>query len=147
MKVILRQDYEHLGKAGAIVTVKNGYARNFLIPQGIALIASDKSIRRLDEEQKQLTSKQERDKKNAEKFAEELTKVSITASVQVGEEERVFGSVTSQDIADLLKEKGYEIDRKKILLDEPIKSLGIYDVKIKLHTEVETTIKVWVVKK
>lgn len=147
MKVILRQDFEQLGTIGEIVEVKAGYGRNFLIPKGIAMLATDKNLNLLKEEQKQLTIKKDRDKIKSEKLAEELAKVSCTASVQVGEEDRVFGSVTSQDIADLLNEKGFDIDRKKILLEEPIKALGIYDVPIKLHSEVETKIKVWVVKK
>ncbi len=147
MKVILRKDYDNLGKIGDLVDVKRGYARNFLVPKGIALTANDRNLHRLEEERKQVVVKKDRDKINAEKLVAELSKVSCTASVQVGEEDRVFGSVTSQDIADLLKEKGHVIDRKKIILEEPIKALGIYDVAIKLHTEVEAKIKVWVVKK
>lgn len=146
MKVILRKDFEQLGKVGEIVDVKRGYARNYLIPKEIAFIADDKNLRRIEEEQKQYALRIDREKNNAEKLAEELSKVSCTASVQVGEEDRVFGSVTSQDIATLLKEKGYEIDRRKILLEEPIKALGIYDIPIKLHTEVEVKIKLWVIK-
>ena len=147
MKVILRKDVERLGKTGDIVDVKRGYARNYLIPKEFALSASDKNLHRLEEEVKQLAVKKDRDKFHAQKLAEELEKVSCTASVQVGEEDRVFGSVTSQDISVLLKEQGHDIDRKKIILDEPIKALGIYDVPIKLHQEVEAKIKVWVVKK
>ena len=146
MKVILRKDNEPLGKTGDIIEVKRGYARNYLIPKGIALLANEKNLRRLEEDQKRMSFKKDRDKVNAEKLAAELAKVSCTASVQVGEENRVFGSVTSQDIAALLKEKGHDIDRRKIILDEPIKALGIYDVPIKLHAEVEAKIKVWVVK-
>jgi large subunit ribosomal protein L9 len=147
MKVILRQDFEQLGKTGEIVEVKRGHARNFLIPKGIALSANEKNLRILEEEQKRLTIKKDRDKIKSEKLAVQLAKVSCTASVQVGEEDRVFGSVTSQDISNLLKEKGYDIDRRKIILDEPIKALGIYDIPIKLHPEVDLKVKVWVVKK
>jgi len=146
MKIILRKDFEGLGKAGDIVTVKDGYARNFLIPQGIALKADTAAVKQLESEKKMEEMKISRSKKAAEQLAEELAKVSCTATVTVGEEDKVFGSVTTQQIADLLKEKGYEIDRKKIRLDEPIKALGIYDVPIKLHPEVETKIKLWVVK-
>ena len=146
MKIILRKDFNKLGKTGDVIEVKRGYARNFLIPKGIALSANEKNLHRLEEEQKQLVFKRDRDKYNAEKLAEELTKVSCTSSVQVGDEDRVFGSVTSQDIAALLKEKGHEIDRKKIILEEPIKALGIYDIPIKLHPDVEVKIKLWVVK-
>ncbi len=146
MKVILRKDFEQLGQVGDVVNVKRGYARNYLIPQGIAFVADDKNLKRLQEEQKQIAIKRDRERVIAEKMAEELSKVSCTASVQVGEEDRVFGSVTAQDIADLLKEKGVEIDKRKIILPEPIKALGIYDVAIKLHADVQATIKLWVIK-
>ena len=146
MKLILRKDFETLGQVGDLVDVKPGYARNYLIPQGIAFIADKKNMRRLEEEQKRMAAKKDKEKVAAEKLAEELAKVSCTAAVTVGEEDRVFGSVTNQDIADLLKEKGFDIDKKKILLDEPIKALGIYDISIKLYTEVEATIKLWVIK-
>ncbi len=146
MKVILRKDFESLGKVGDVVTVKDGYARNFLIPQGIALKADKSNIKRLEAETKHQELKQTRDKKAAEKLAEELNKISCTATVNVGEEDKVFGAVTSQHISDLLKDKGFEVDRKKIVLEEPIKALGIYTIPIKLHSEVEAKIKLWVVK-
>lgn len=146
MKVILKKDFESIGKIGDIAEVKDGFARNYLIPKGIALKADSKNIRLLESEQKQTQLKLSKDKKSAEKLAAKLGTVSCTAAVTVGEEDRVFGSVTTQDISDLLKDKGFEIDRKKILLDEPIKALGIYDITIKLHSEVETKIKLWVVK-
>lgn len=146
MKVILKKDYESIGNAGDIVEVKAGYARNFLIPQGIALEADKKNIRLLEVERRQMELKLNKDRKTAEKLSEELNKISCTATVQVGEEDRLFGVVTTQIIADLLKDKGFDIDRKKILLDEPIKALGIYTIPIKLHTDVEAKIKLWVVK-
>jgi large subunit ribosomal protein L9 len=146
MKIILRQDYEALGKAGEVLTVKDGYARNFLIPKRIAVLANQKNIRILEEESKTLERQQNKDKRQAENIVGELEKISITATVSVGEEDRVFGSVTTQTIADLLKEKGYDIDKKKIHLDEPIKALGIYTVPLKLHQDVEANIRVWVVK-
>ncbi|NOZ60653.1 MAG: 50S ribosomal protein L9 [Calditrichaeota bacterium] len=146
MKIILRKDFEDLGKAGDVVTVKSGYARNFLIPQGIALKADSAAVKQLASEKKMEELKVTRSKKAAQQLAEELEKVSCTATVTVGEEDKVFGSVTTQQISDLLKEKGYEVDRKKIKLEEPIKALGIYDVPIKLHPEVEIKIKLWVVK-
>jgi len=147
MKVILREDNDKLGKVGEIVDVKRGYAINYLIPQGLALVANDKNLSVLREEQKHKRQKLDKDLHDAEKLKEELEKVSCTASVQVGEEDKVFGSVTSQDIANLLAEKGFELDKRKISLDEPIKALGIYDVPIKLHHNVEAIIKLWVVKK
>ncbi len=146
MKVILRTDQENLGKAGEIVDVKNGYARNYLIPKGIVLKADKGNIQKLEAEKRQKELQLNKDRKAAELLAEELSKVSCTATMNVGEEDKVFGSVTTQTISDLLKEKGYDIEKRKILLEEPIKALGIYSVPIKLHPEVETKIKVWVVK-
>jgi len=146
MKVILRKDFESVGKAGEIVDVKDGYARNYLIPKGIALKANKKNIKLLEAEQHQMQWKLNKDKKSAEKLAEKLNSISCTATVAVGEEDKVFGSVTTQVLSDLLKDKGFDVDRKRILLDEPIKALGIYTIPIKLHTEVEAKIKLWVVK-
>ncbi len=146
MKVILRQDYESLGKSGEVITVKSGYARNFLIPKGIAVLANSRNIKIFEEERKLMDHRQNKDRRNAEALSKELEKVSLTATVTVGEEDKVFGSVTTQTISDLLKEKGYNIDKKKIQLDEPIKALGIYTVPLKLHTDVEGKIRVWVVK-
>ena len=146
MKIILRQDFDGLGAMGEIVTVKDGYARNFLLPRGIAVPANPKNIRSLEEEQKVMQRKQDKDQRLAETLSKDLEKVSLTAPVSVGEEDRVFGSVTAQTISDLLKEKGYEIDKRKILLDEPIKALGIYTISVKLHTDVEAKVRVWVVK-
>jgi len=146
MKVILRKDLETLGNAGDVVVVKDGYARNFLIPKGFALKADKKNIQLLESEKKQQKVKMSKDRKEAELLAEQLNKVSCTATMNVGEEDKVFGSVTTQNIADLLKDQGIEIDRKKIILSEPIKALGIYTIPIKLHSEVEAKIKLWVVK-
>lgn len=146
MKVILREDYDPLGRVGEVVTVKDGYARNFLIPKRIAILANPRNMKALEEEQKQRERQQDKDRKHAEDLVKELEKISLTATVAVGEEDRVFGSVTAQAIADLMKEKGYDIDKRKILLDEPIKALGIYSVAIKLHTDVEAKVRLWVVK-
>jgi large subunit ribosomal protein L9 len=146
MKVILRETHEKLGEAGSIVNVAKGYARNFLIPKKIALEYSKSSLKILEEEKKIKEVRKNKEKRVAEQLGIQLNKVSLTASVRVGEEDRVFGTVTSQDIANLLKEKGFDIDKKKILLENPIKALGIYTIKIKLHSEVETSVKLWVVK-
>ena len=146
MKILLREDYKGLGEAGEIVKVKDGFARNFLIPQGVAFIATDQNKKRYENDLKQQSWKLERDKINAEELSKTLENVSCTISVQVGEEDKLFGSVTSQNITDVLEEQGYKIDKRKILLDEPIKALGIYSVPIKLHPEVEASVKVWVVK-
>lgn len=146
MKIVLRQDYESLGTAGEIVNVKSGFARNYLIPKGYALIATAKNIQRYEKEKEQQVWQKEKEKRKSQELAKTLENVSCTIAVQVGEEEKLFGSVTSQNIADALEAQGYTIDRRKILLDEPIKSLGIYSIPIKLHADVEAKIKVWVVK-
>ncbi len=146
MKVILRQNYESLGEVGKVVEVKEGFAMNFLIPRKIAYVALKGNIRALEEEKKNLVKKLQQEIQTAEKLAAELEKVSVTIPVQVGEEDKIFGTVTTQMIADALKEKNYEIDKRKIEIEEPIKSLGIYGVSIKLHPNVNTNIKVWVVR-
>ncbi len=146
MEIILRQDYEQLGKMGEVVTVKDGFARNYLIPKGIAYVATKTNKKRFENELQMQNWRKEKEKRAAEEMAKKLETVSCTIPVQVGEEEKLFGSVTSQNIADALAALGYEVDRRKIQLDEPIKSLGIYSVPIKLHPEVTATVKVWVVK-
>lgn len=146
MKVVLRQDYNQLGKEGDILDVAPGYARNFLIPKNIAYIATKGNLKTLEYERKIKAIKFQKEKRKAEKLAVELEKVSVTIPVQVGEEDKIFGSVTAQMIADQLKEKGYDIDKRKIEMDEQIKTLGIYNVKIRLYQDISATIKVWVVK-
>lgn len=146
MKVILRQSYNELGQVGDVVEVKEGYARNFLIPRKIAYVALNGNIKALEEEKKNLAKKRAQELTSAETLAAELEKVSITIPVQVGEEDKIFGSVTNQMIGDALKEKGYDIDRRKIEIEEPIKALGIYGIDIKLHPSVTAKIKVWVVR-
>jgi large subunit ribosomal protein L9 len=146
MKVILRQNYESLGQVGELVEVKDGFARNFLIPRKIAYAALKGNILALEEEKKNIVKKKQQEIKAAESLAGEIEKVSVTIPVQVGEEDKIFGSVTTQMIADALKEKGYEIDKRKIEIEEPIKSLGIYGISIKIHPNVSTNIKVWVVR-
>lgn len=146
MKVILRQNYESLGQVGDLVEVKEGFARNFLIPRKIAYTALKGNVLALEEEKKNLAKKKQQEIHAAETLASELEKVSVTIPVQVGEEDKIFGSVTTQMIADALKEKGYDIDKRKIEIEEPIKSLGIYGISIKLHPSVTSNIKVWVVR-
>ena len=146
MKIILKKDDPNLGSAGAVVSVKDGYARNFLIPQGIAVKADKSNLKQLEELKKTAEMRLGKDQRLAEKIAEKLSAVSITAKVKTGEDDKLFGSVTSQDIADLLKEKGYEIDRRKIELEEPIRELGVFQVPVKLHPQVEARVKLWVIK-
>lgn len=146
MKVILRKDYESLGKIGDVVEVKPGFARNYLIPRNIAYAALKGNLKALEEEKKIHAKREQKELSKSEKLAVELEKVSVTIPVQVGEEDKIFGTVTSQMIADALAEKGFEIDKRRIEIEEPIKSLGIYGVNIKLHPKVSAKIKVWVVR-
>jgi large subunit ribosomal protein L9 len=146
MKIILRQDYQKLGKLGDLVEVKDGFARNFLIPRNIANQATAGNLRALEEEKKQHSLRQGKESAKARKIAGDLEKTSITLKMKVGEDERLFGAVTSQMIADALAEKGFTIDKRVIEADEQIKALGIYSVSVKLHPEVETKVKVWVVR-
>lgn len=146
MKVILRKDIETLGNIGDIVDVKEGYARNFLIPRKIAYNALNGNLKALEDEKKSIARKSEKELHTAEKVSTELEKVSVTIPVQVGEEDKIFGSVTTQMIADALKEKDFDIDKRKIEIEESIKTLGIYNVNIKLHSNISANIKVWVVR-
>ena len=146
MKVLLRQNHDQLGEAGKIVSVKDGYARNYLIPQGVAYQATTRNTKIFEQELKRGEALKIKQKKVADNLKEKLNGVSVTAPMQVGEEDRIFGSVTSQDIADLLTAKGFNINKRKIVLEEPVRTLGIYDIPIKLHSEIECTIKLWVVK-
>ena len=146
MKIILKEDFENLGKVGEVVEVKDGFARNYLIPKQVALQATQQNLKIIDQEKARNKIKLSKDKRDAELLAEQLKEVSLTANVQVGEEDKLFGAVTSQNISELLSSKGFEIDKRKIQLEEPLKALGVFEVPIKLHTEVEAKIKVWVVK-
>jgi large subunit ribosomal protein L9 len=146
MKVILRQDHDKLGKIGDAVVVKDGYARNYLIPRKIAYPATEGNLRALEEEKKQHVKRTEKEFHGAEKLAQELEKISVTVKMKVGEDDRLFGSVTSQIIVDALKEKGFTVDKRIVDLEEPIKALGIYTVPVKLHTNVTGKVKIWVVR-
>ncbi|HNR68528.1 MAG TPA: 50S ribosomal protein L9 [bacterium] len=146
MKIILKKDIEKVGRAGEIVDVKPGFARNYLIPSGNAVLATKGNLKVYEMEQKRAEQRLSQEKVVSQALADKLAQVSVTATVQVGEEDKVFGAVTSQEIAGLLAEQGFDIDRRKIVLDEPLKALGVYDVPIKIHPEVTATIKVWVVR-
>ena len=146
MKIILVEDVPALGKMGDLVKVAGGYGRNFLIPQGKAIQATTQNMKILEHQTKQLKEKVDKIKREAEKMAKRIEAVSCTVTKPAGEEEKLFGSVTSMDIAESLRVDGIEIDRRKIILDEPIKTLGIYTIPIKLHPEVTAHVKVWVVK-
>ena len=146
MKVILLKDVDRVGAAGEIVQVRDGFGRNFLIPNNQALLATDANVARFETRRRQHEAAAEREQRTATGLAQQLEQASLTAQVKVGEGEQMFGSVTSQNISDLLVEQGYEIDRRMIELDEPIRALGVYNVKVNLHPEVAATVKLWVVK-
>lgn len=146
MKVILRKDFDKLGKVGDLVDVKDGFARNYLLPQEIAYVATEGGMRALEEEKKQHTYREQKGERDAQKIASRLDNVSITIKAKVGEDEKLFGSVTPQMIADALQEQGFTIDKRIIELEEPIKALGIYTVPVKVHPSIIGKVKVWVVR-
>jgi large subunit ribosomal protein L9 len=145
MKVILKADVKDLGRIGEVVNVKDGFARNYLVPQGLAAEANTKNVKTLEHETKKIQEMAKKVKSGASGLAEQIAAAKVTIKAKAGEEDKLFGSVTSMDIADALKAEGIEIDKKKIHLDEPIKRLGDYAVTIKLHSEVSAQLNVQVV--
>lgn len=146
MEIILKKDAPSLGKMGNVVRVTDGYARNYLIPQGVGLEATPKNLKLLEKEIKIWQKKAEKQKEEAVQLAAEIEKLSLSFARKTGEEDKIFGSVTSLDIEEKMKENGIQIDRKKIHVEEPIKTLGIFTVPIKLHPEVTANLKISVVK-
>jgi len=147
MEVILCQDVESLGKTGQVVKVKDGFARNFLIPQKKAYMATLANLKKIEEEKKRRLAKEEKIKKEAEDLSQRLAKVSCTIPVEVNDLEKLYGSVSEADIARALELEGYPIDKKSIILEKPIEDLGIYEIPIKLHSQVMAKIRLWVTKK
>jgi large subunit ribosomal protein L9 len=145
MKVILKQNVPSLGKAGDLIKVNDGYARNLLIPKGLAVEADDKNIKAYEYEKKNILRKAQKENTGEQELAERLSQVTLTLPRKVGDQHKIFGSVTSKDIEIALKEKGFDIDRKMIVHDEQIKSLGEFKVRVKLLPGVETELKVNVV--
>ena len=146
MEVILLEDFEGLGASGEIVRVKSGYARNYLFPRGIALRSSKKNRAVAEERKRNKELKLKRLNKANESLANKINKTELTFEAQVGDEEKMFGAVTSKDIHSALEEKGITLDKNAILLDESIKALGIYHIPIKLDSELETELKIYVIK-
>lgn len=146
MKIILKEDVDKLGKCGEVKEVKEGYARNFLLPRNLAVVANPANLSSIEEIKRQKTSREEKLQKEAEKLRDKLEQISCTAEVLVGEEDKVFGSVTSADIVKLLRDKGFVVDKRAVMLEEPLKALGVYTVPVKIHPEVTANLKVWVVK-
>ena len=147
MKVILRDDIEKLGAVGDVVEVADGFGRNFLLPRNLAVRATKGNLRSIEEIRKQKQFRDNKKKKEAVKIKDRLEKLSLTAEVQTGEDDKVFGSVTSATVAALLAGHGHEIDRRKIVLEDPLKALGVYTIEIKLAKDVTAAVKLWVVKK
>jgi len=147
MKVILKEDIDKLGSFGETVEVKDGYARNYLIPKGLVWPDEKRFRNQVDNLKNRLESQKIREKEDAEKLAARIEDTSLTINAEAGKDDKLFGSVTNIDIEEKLREAGIEIDRRKIEIDEPIKKLGVYKVNIKLHPDVEASCKVWVVKK
>jgi len=146
MDIILLQDVENLGTAGDIVKVKPGFARNFLIPNGLALRSSKQNLAVAEEKKRNKNARVNREAKVQQELATKLSKIELTIEVQVGEEERLFGSVSSQDVHTALEAKGIAVERHDILLEEPIKSLGIYHIPIRVSEELAPDIKLYVIK-
>jgi large subunit ribosomal protein L9 len=145
MKVVLTQDMESLGLGGEIVNVAKGYARNYLIPQGMALEATEQNIKLTEMQRKNIEIKRIKAKDDALKVKERLSGISVTIAQKVGEEDKLYGSVTTMDIADQLEKQGITVERRRMVLDKPIKSLGEFAVTVKLHPDVSASIKVVVV--
>ncbi len=146
MEIILRQAVENLGKTGDVVNVKPGYARNYLLPHGLAYEATPGNLKRIQQERNRLEAAESERRGSAQGLAEKLEQVSLTFSARVGEEGKLFGSVTATDIAQQLEAQGYRIEKRQIDLHEPIKALGVYRVPIRLHADVKPEVRVWVIK-
>ena len=146
MKVILKADVERLGKVGEVVTVAPGYARNFLMPRDLAFEATEGNLKGIEVEKRRYAKTLAKAAEGARALAARLGELSLTIRQASGESDRLFGTVTTMDIAAALEKEGVTVDKRQITLDEPIKTLGIYTVQVKLHPEVSAPLKVWVVK-
>ncbi len=147
MQVILKEDVPNLGKAGDVVNVRDGYGRNFLLPRKKAIMAAPNNLRQLEHQKKVVAALQLKRRRTAEELSQKIAGISLTIPRDAGEEDKLFGSVTTKDISEALRVEGYVVDRHDISLEAPIKQLGIFEVPVKLHPEVTGTVKVWVVKK
>lgn len=146
MELILIEDVKGLGKAGSIVNVKHGYAMNFLLPKKLGLLSNAHNKKFFEEKNKKTMALLEKQKASAKDLVEKLSKISCTIAVKVGVEDKLYGAVTSSDISKSLEQMGFNIDKKDIVLEDPIKALGVYQIIIKLHSGIEAQLKVWVVK-
>ncbi len=144
MEVILSQDIQTLGKLGEVVEVKNGYARNFLLPRKLAYAATPSNLKRIEQQEKKKKAQSEQDRKEAQELAEKLSKASCTMSVEVNDLDKLYGAVAEADIAKALEVEGFNIDKKNIIIEKPIEELGIFEVGVNLHSEVTAKIRLWV---
>lgn len=147
MEVILSKDIQTLGKVGEVVKVKDGYARNYLIPKRFAYAATPANLKKIEQQEKKCKAQYDQDKKEAKEFAIKLKKASCTLSVEVNDLDKLYGSVTENDIAKALEIEGFIVDKKSIIIEKSIEELGIFEVGINLHAEVTAKIRLWVTKK
>ena len=147
MKIILREDVPDVGKAGQTIDVKDGFGRNYLIPRNLAIPATKANLKAIDEISKQTDIRERKQRREAEIIKEKIEKLSLSVEVLVGEDDKLFGSVTSGDIAELMGKEGVAVDKRAIELENPIKVLGIYTVPVKIEKEVTANLKLWVIKK
>lgn len=147
MKIILKQKIKGLGEIGDVKNVKNGYARNFLLPKGLVLEATENNLKIIEKEKTRFSDNLKKEIETAQEFAKKLSAASVTIPVEAGDENKIFGSVGTGDISEALKAEEFEIDKKDIILESPIKELGAFDIEIKVHPKVVAKIKVWIVKK
>jgi large subunit ribosomal protein L9 len=145
MEVILREHVDNLGRRGEVVKVADGYARNYLLPRKLALLATEGNKKQIEREKVKFDAKESEEQKVAQSMAERIASVEVEIARRVGETDALFGSVTSSDIADALAKKGFELDRRKLVLQEPIKKLGEFSIPVKLHREVTAQVKVRIV--
>lgn len=146
MEVVLMKDYQGLGKAMDVIKVKDGYARNYLIPEGIAVPATEGNKKKVAETKRLAEKREEKKVIEAREIAQKIEQVPCTIPVKVGEEDKIYGSVTAQDIADFLKKEGFDVEKRNVGITEPIKQLGVYNIDIVLYRDVSAKLKVWVVK-
>ena len=146
MEVILRQAIENVGQPGEVVKVSNGFARNYLLPRGLAMEATAGNKKRIEQDRQRLEAAESTRRDSAQELANKLNEVSLTFSARVGEEGKLFGSVTASDIAQQLEAQGHHVEKRQIELHEPIKALGVYRVPVRLHSDVKPEVRVWVIK-
>lgn len=147
MKLILIKDVDRLGRIGDLITAKEGYARNFLLPKGLAKEATPQNMKMLEATRKKKALEEAKIVEEAKKLSEKIANLSLTIGSASGEEDKLYGSISNDDIAAALAEQGINIDKKDIILEEPIKKLGVYQAAVKLHPEVKASLRVWIVKK